>query len=153
MSEPPSVVFVVDDDASIRDALRRLIRSVGLQVEMFGSAQEFLLRELPDVPSCLVLDVQLPGKRGLDFQRELAQADIHIPIIFITGCGDIPMSVRAMKAGALEFLTKPFHDQDLLDAIHQALERDRLLRQHHRMSCQARLGHVASGTGTRARSG
>src|SRR6204780_2960563 len=129
MSEPPSVVFVVDDDASIRDALKSLIRSVGLKVEAFGSPREFLQGKRPDAPSCLVLDVRLPGESGLDLQRELAEANIHIPIIFITGHGDIPMSVRAMKAGAVEFLTKPFRDQDLLDAIQVALERDRARRQ------------------------
>jgi FixJ family two-component response regulator len=122
-------VFVVDDDASLREALKSLIRSVGLQVELFGSAQEFLQRKRPDVPSCLVLDIRLPGTSGLDFQRRLAEAGISIPIIFITGHGDIPMSVRAMKAGAVEFLTKPFRDQDLLDAIHTGLERDRARRQ------------------------
>src|SRR6204780_146800 len=129
MSEPPSVVFVVDDDASIRDALKSLIRSVGLKVEAFGSPREFLQGKRPDAPSCLVLDVRLPGESGLDLQRELAEANIHIPIIFITGHGDIPMSVRAMKAGAIEFLTKPFRDQDLLDAIQVALERNRTRRQ------------------------
>ena len=128
MSEPPSIVFVVDDDASIRDALKSLIRSVGLRVAAFGSPREFLQAKRPDAPSCLVLDVRLPGESGLDLQRELAEASIHIPIIFITGHGDIPMSVRAMKAGAVEFLTKPFRDQDLLDAIQQALERDNTRR-------------------------
>jgi FixJ family two-component response regulator len=129
MSEPPSIVFVVDDDASIRDALKSLIRSVGLKVELFGSPREFLQAKRPNAPSCLVLDVRLPGESGLDLQRELAAANIHIPIIFITGHGDIPMSVKAMKAGAVEFLTKPFRDQDLLDAIQVALERDRAGRQ------------------------
>jgi FixJ family two-component response regulator len=129
MPEPRSIVFVVDDDASIRSALRSLIRSVGLQVELFGSAQELLQSKRPDVPSCLVLDIRLPGISGLDFQRKLAEANISIPIIFITGHGDVPMSVRAMKAGAVEFLTKPFRDQDLLDAIQVALERDRARRQ------------------------
>jgi RNA polymerase sigma factor (sigma-70 family) len=129
MSEPPSTVFVIDDDASLREALKSLIRSVGLQVELFGSAQEFLQRKPPDGPSCLILDIRLPGIGGLDFQRKLAEANIPIPIIFITGHGDIPMSVRAMKAGAVEFLTKPFRDQDLLDAIQLALERDRARRQ------------------------
>jgi FixJ family two-component response regulator len=130
MTEPHSLVFVVDDDASVREALKRLIRSVGLQVELFGSAREFLQGKRPDVPSCLVLDVRLPGISGLDFQRQLAETNIPIPIIFITGHGDIPMSVRAMKGGAVEFLTKPFRDQDLLDAIQLALERDRVRRQH-----------------------
>src|SRR5580658_11091554 len=129
MIEPNSIVFVVDDDASLRDALKSLIRSVGLQVELFGSTQEFLQRKGPNVPSCLVLDIRLPGTSGLDFQRKLTEANISIPIIFITGHGDIAMSVRAMKAGAIEFLTKPFRDQDLLDAIHTGLERDRARRQ------------------------
>lgn len=129
MTELHDVVFIVDDDASVRDALERLIRSVGLRVELFGSAQEFLQRGRPAVPSCLVLDVRLPGKSGFDLQRELAEANIDIPIIFITGHGDIPMSVRAMKAGAVEFLAKPFRDQDLLDVIQVALERDRATRQ------------------------
>jgi RNA polymerase sigma factor (sigma-70 family) len=125
MTELHHVVFIVDDDASVRDALKRLIRSVGLRVELFGSAREFLQRGRPDVPSCLVLDVRLPGIGGLDLQRQLADANVQTPIIFITAHGDIPMSVRAMKAGAVEFLTKPFRDQDLLDAIQIALERDR----------------------------
>jgi RNA polymerase sigma factor (sigma-70 family) len=129
MTAPESIVFVIDDDAAIRNALRSLIPSVGLQVELFGSAQEFLQRKLPDAPGCLVLDIRLPGISGLDFQRKLIEANLPIPIIFITGHGDIPMSVRAMKAGAVEFLTKPFRDQDLLDAIHIALERDRARRQ------------------------
>ena len=121
-------VFVVDDDAAVRAAIQGLLKSVGLQSETFGIAHEFLRRKRPDGPSCLVLDVSLPGVNGLDFQRELADAGIQIPIIFITGHGDIPMTVRAMKSGAVEFLTKPFQDQDLLDAIHQALDRDRLAR-------------------------
>ena len=128
MAEAEPIVFVVDDDPSIRRAMRRLIGSVGLQVELFGSAKEFLLSKRPDGPSCLVLDIRLPGISGLDFQRSLAEANIHIPIIFITAHGDIPMTVRAMKAGAVEFLTKPFRDQDLLDAIHVALERNRVRR-------------------------
>ena len=122
-------VFVVDDDASVRDALSSLLRSVDLEVETFGSAAEFLRATLPDAPSCLVLDVRLPGVSGLDFQGELAKSGIHIPIIFVTGHGDIPMSVKAMKAGAVEFLTKPFRDQDMLDAIQVALERDRARRE------------------------
>ena len=129
MTELPPIVFVVDDDASVRNALKSLIRSVGLQVELFGSAQEFLQSKRPNAPSCLILDIRLPGISGLDFQRKLAEAGNFIPIIFITGHGDIPMSVRAMKGGAVEFLTKPFRDQDLLDAIHVALERDRARRQ------------------------
>jgi FixJ family two-component response regulator len=125
MMKTDPLVFVVDDDPSIRDALDNLIRSVGFRVQAFSSAQEFLRSELPEVPRCLVLDVRLPGLSGLDLQRELAAADVQIPIIFITGHGDIPMSVRAMKAGAVEFLTKPYRAQDLLDAIYQAIERDR----------------------------
>ena len=119
------VVFVIDDDASVRAALSSLIRSVGLRVEVFASASEFLAAKRTDGPSCLILDVRLPGVSGLNFQAELAKANIVIPIIFITGHGDIPMSVKAMKAGAVEFLTKPFRDQDLLDAIKVALERAR----------------------------
>ena len=128
MSNVEQIVFVIDDDESVREALKSLIRSVGLSIETFASAHEFLQRPRPDVPACLILDVRMPGLSGLDLQRDLAEANIHIPIIFITGHGDIPMSVRAMKAGAVEFLTKPFRDQDLLDAIQQALERDRLVR-------------------------
>jgi FixJ family two-component response regulator len=119
------IVFVVDDDESMREALRNLFRSVRLRIETFGSAADFLRSKLPDVASCLVLDVRLPGLSGLDFQAELAKANIHIPIIFMTGHGDIPMSVQAMKAGAVDFLTKPFRDQDMLDAVAAALERDR----------------------------
>lgn len=128
MTESRPTVFVVDDDAAVREAIESLVRSVGLRAEVFGSAQEFLRKKPSDGPSCLVLDVRLPGPSGLDFQQELARADIQIPIIFITGHGDIPMTVRAMKAGAVEFLTKPFRDQDLLDAIQQALDRDRTMR-------------------------
>lgn len=124
MSDSPTVI-VVDDDLAIRESLEGLMRSVGLRVELFGSAQEFLSAKQPNGPACLVLDVRLPGRSGLEFQNELAGANIPLPIIFITGHGDIPMSVRAMKAGAVEFLTKPFRDQDLLDAIQHALERDR----------------------------
>jgi serine/threonine protein kinase len=126
--ETAGIVFVVDDDESIREALESLISSVGLSVATFATAREFLQSRGPDVPGCLVLDVRLPGLSGLDLQRELANANIHTPIVFITGHGDIPMTVRAMKAGAVEFLTKPFRDQDLLDAIQQALERDRTAR-------------------------
>jgi RNA polymerase sigma factor (sigma-70 family) len=129
MTYQHSIVFVVDDDDSLREALKRLIRSVGLQVEVFASAEEFLRRKQLDVPGCLILDIRLRGISGLDFQRKLAEANIPIPIIFITGHGDIPMSVRAMKAGAVEFLTKPFRDQDLLDAIQVGLERDQARRQ------------------------
>src|SRR5918996_319557 len=136
MSDPDPVVFVVDDDASIREALTSLLRSVGLGVDTFGSAREFLNGPRPDAPGCLVLDVRLPGLSGLDLQRELAVAQIDLPIIFITGHGDIPMTVRAMKAGAVEFLTKPFRDQDLLDANQQAIERDRVVR-HQRAELAA----------------
>ena len=129
MTDQHSMVFVVDDDDAVRDALKRLIRSVGLQVELFASAEEFLQRKQTDAPACLILDIRLRGISGLDFQRKLAEANIPIPIIFITGHGDIPMSVRAMKAGAVEFLTKPFRDQDLLDAIQIGLQRDRARRQ------------------------
>jgi len=129
MSDPSPLVFVVDDDPSIRDALTSLIRSVGLRVETFGSARGFLTRQPPDAPGCLVLDVRLPGLSGLDLQREPASVEISLPIIFITGHGDIPMTVRAMKAGAVEFLPKPFRDQELLDAITQAIRRDRVERQ------------------------
>ena len=122
------VVFVVDDDISMREALRNLLRSVGLRAETFDAAQEFLASHRPDAPACLVLDVRLPGLSGLDLQREMVKADIEIPIIFITGHGDIQMSVRAMKAGAVEFLVKPFRDQDLLDAVQQAIGRDRETR-------------------------
>ena len=128
---PPdrSLVYVVDDDASVRDALDSLIRSIGLRVETFCSGREFLRRSPHQGPACLVLDVRLPDRSGLDLQRELAAGGCTLPIIFITGHGDIPMSVRAMKAGAIEFLTKPFRDQDLLDAIHQALECNRVARE------------------------
>jgi FixJ family two-component response regulator len=124
-----SNVFIIDDDFSVRIAIQGLLKSVGLRSELFASPQEFLARQGGDGPSCLVLDVRLPGPSGLDFQRQLAEAGIQIPIIFITGHGDIPMSVKAMKSGAVEFLTKPFRDQDLLDAIQQALERDLARRQ------------------------
>jgi FixJ family two-component response regulator len=127
----PPTVFVIDDDALIRAAIQGLLKSVGLKSESFGKPQDFLRRGRPDGPSCLVLDVRLPGINGLEFQQELAHAGILIPIIFITGHGDIPMTVKAMKSGAVEFLTKPFRDQELLDAVHQALDRDRALRQRH----------------------
>ena len=126
MTQP--MVFVVDDDASMRGAVSNLIRSVGFQVEAFTSAQEFLASTRPDTPCCLILDVRLPQVSGLDIQAELTKAQIHIPIIFVTGHGDVPMSVKAMKAGAVEFLTKPFRDQDLLDAVKVALERSRVSR-------------------------
>jgi FixJ family two-component response regulator len=127
--EDTLTVFVIDDDAAVRASIQGLLKSVSLRSEAFGTAEEFLRSKRQDGPGCLVLDVRLPGVNGLDFQRELADAGIRIPIIFITGHGDIPMTVKAMKSGAVEFLTKPFLDQDLLDAIHQALERDRLVRQ------------------------
>jgi FixJ family two-component response regulator len=128
MSAERSVVFVVDDDVSIQDSLRNLFRSVGLNVKTFATAQDFLSSRHPDVSACLVLDVRLPGLSGLDLQRKLVEANVQMPIIFITGHGDIQMSVRAMKAGAVEFLTKPFRDQDLLDAVQQAIDRDRAAR-------------------------
>jgi len=124
-AEAQPIVYVIDDDASLRDALARLFRSVGLQVTAFASGPEFLRNKLPEGPSCLVLDVRLPGLSGLDFQAELAKANIDIPIVFMTGHGDIPMTVRAMKAGAIEFLPKPFRDQDMLDAVQTGLDRDR----------------------------
>ena len=123
------IVFVVEDDVSMRRALNNLFQSVGLEVELFGSASEMLRSQLPDVASCLVLDIRLPGLSGLDFQTELAKANIHIPIIFMTGHGDIPMTVRAMKGGAVDFLTKPFREQDMLDAVRAAIERDRKRRE------------------------
>src|SRR5262247_3239467 len=128
MSKTSAVVYVVDDDESMRRALGALVRSATLRVQTFPSAQEFLAFSRPDVPSCLVLDVQLPGLSGLDLQQELIKAKVQIPIIFLTGHGDVPMSVRAMKAGAVEFLTKPFDDQDLLRAIQEAIKRDRVAR-------------------------
>jgi len=128
MVEERAVVFVIDDDSSMRVALEDLVRSVDLEVRTFAAPQEFLQSKPPDVAGCLVLDVRLPGMSGLTFQKELAKEGLALPVIFITGHGDIPMSVRAMKAGAVEFLTKPFHDQDLLDAIHAAVERDRRSR-------------------------
>src|ERR1700726_753706 len=136
-----STVFVIDDDDLVRASIQGLLKSVGLRSETFGAAQEFLRSKRPDVPSCLVLDVRLPGINGLDFQRELAEAGIRIPIIFITGHGDIPMSVKAMKSGAVEFLTKPFRSQDLLDAIYQALDRDRVARQQESELGELRKRH------------
>jgi FixJ family two-component response regulator len=133
------IVFVVDDDASMREALRSLFQSVGLWVEVFGSAPELLQNKFPNVASCLVLDIRLPGASGLDFQDALAEADIRIPIIFMTGHGDIPMSVKAMKAGAVDFLTKPFRDQDMLDAVTMALERDRKRRDDEKVVFGLRL--------------
>ena len=128
MKEPESIVFVIDDEALIREGIRSLIKSIGIRVETFSSAGEFMLAKRPDVPSCLVLDVRMPGTSGLDLQRKLSDAGIKIPIIFITGHGDIPMSVRAMKEGAVEFLTKPVRGQDLLDAVQKAVALDRELR-------------------------
>jgi len=125
MKDSDPIVFVVDDDASVRDAVQRLIASVGLRVQTFGSTREFLSSKRPEAPACLVLDVRLPDSSGLELQDDLAQANVHIPIIFITGHADVPMTVRAMKAGAVEFLTKPFRGQELLDAIQQAIAKDR----------------------------
>jgi FixJ family two-component response regulator len=137
-SGPPSTVYIVDDDASVRRGLSNLVRSVGLQAEVFASAAEFLAAKRPDAPACLILDVRLPGLSGLDFQAELTKARNQIPIIFITGHGDIPMTVKAMKAGAIEFLTKPFRDQDLLDAVQVALERARVTHQNEQSAAQLR---------------
>jgi FixJ family two-component response regulator len=157
-ADPQNVVFVIDDDASLRESLSSLLRSIGLHVELFDSAAQFLKSKRPDVPSCLVLDVRLPGLSGLDFQSELIKNDIHVPIIFITGHGDIPMSVRAMKAGAIEFLTKPLREQDLLDAVQAGLDRDRARRESDKTVTELRsryesltgreqevIGYVASG--------
>jgi FixJ family two-component response regulator len=137
LPEPDAIVWVVDDDASVREALRSLIRSAGLRVETLASAQEFLARPRVEAPSCLVLDVRMPRVSGLDLQKRMAEISLQIPIVFITGHGDVPTSVRAMKAGAVEFLTKPFDDQDLLEAIQQAIKRDREARQR-----QAELGEL-----------
>lgn len=136
MTQSEVQVYVVEDDPSMRNALKNLLKSVGLHAKLFASAQEFVAAERPEIASCLILDVRLPGISGLDLQRELSKSNNHIPIIFITAHGDIPMSVRAMKAGAVEFLTKPFRDQDLLDAIQVALDRDRVRR--------ARESHIAA---------
>ena len=168
MPEPEAIVYVVDDDESVRESLEGLIRSAGLRVETFASAQQFLASPRPnspdsmDAPSCLVLDVHLPGLSGLDLQKRMAEVDIEIPIIFITGRGDIPMSVQAMKAGAVEFLTKPFREQDLLDAIKQAIERDRDARRRQAETAELRrryesltpreqevMGLVVSGLGNK----
>ena len=129
-SEARSTVLIIDDDADLRNSVGRLLRSVGLNAQLFASIPDFLKTECPNTPACLVLDIRLPGKSGLDFQRELATANIHLPIVFITGHGDIPMTVQAMKGGAIEFLTKPFRDQDLLDAIQLGLKRDRSRRKN-----------------------
>ena len=136
--ETEATVFIVDDDAQVRESLKDLIRSVGLRVELFASAQEFLGAQHPDAPTCLVLDVRMPGLSGFDLQKQASEAGLEIPIIFITGHGDIPMTVRAMKAGAIEFLSKPFRDQDLLDAIQQALERSRKAREQQSVTKELR---------------
>jgi FixJ family two-component response regulator len=158
MSETEAIVFVVDDDLSFPRSVERLIRLAGFKVQPFASAREFLSADSPEVPSCLVTDVRMPGLSGLDLQRELTQIGRHIPIIFITGHGDIPMSVRAIKAGAVEFLTKPFRERELLEAIEQALERNRLARIEHEKLAELReryesltprerqvMAHVVSG--------
>jgi FixJ family two-component response regulator len=133
MSTPPErTVFIVDDDADVRASMRRLLKTVGLQAEVFANAQDFQHRKISHGPSCLVLDIRLPGMSGLDVQRDLINAGVNIPIIFITAHADVPMTVQAMKSGAVEFLTKPFRDQDLLDAIEQALQRDQVARQHQK---------------------
>ena len=138
MTAAEAVVFVVDDDVGTRESLKNLIRSVGLRAETFASAQDFLRSTRPDAPSCLVLDVRLPGLSGLDLQKRMAEVEVAIPIVFISGHGDIPMSVQAMKAGAVEFLTKPFREQELLDAIQQALERDRNAREQRAETAELR---------------
>jgi FixJ family two-component response regulator len=138
-SAKESIVFVIDDDVAMRATLSSLFRSVGLRVELFGSTHEFARIKMPDVASCLVLDIRLPGVSGLDFHAELAEADIRIPIIFMTGHGDIPMSVKAMKAGAVDFLTKPFRDQDILDAVIRAIERDQKRRDSERAVSELRI--------------
>lgn len=143
MSQEQPIVFVVDDDASMREAVQDLIASVGLQARGFASPREFLTADRPDAPACLVLDVRLPGSSGLNFQQELVQAGVHIPVIFITGHGDIPMSVRAIKAGAVEFLTKPFRDQELLDAINAGIERNREQRREAAVMDDLRRRHAA----------
>lgn len=137
-NEPQPIVFVIDDDRSMQIALTYLFRSMSFNVEVFGSAPEFLAAKLPDVPSCLVLDIRLPGVSGLEFQDKLAKAGIRIPIVFMTGHGDIPMSVKAMKAGAVDFLTKPFRDQDMLDAVTRAIDRDRAARADSRAVAKLR---------------
>lgn len=142
-ADDASTVFVIDDDALVRSSIQGLLKSVGLHCEAFETAEEFLRAKRPDVPSCLVLDVSLPGISGLDFQRELADQGVDIPVIFITGHGDIPMSVKAMKSGAVEFLTKPFVDQDLLDAVQQALDHDRATRQRQGALAELRKHYEA----------
>ncbi len=143
MKESNPIVFVIDDDALIRDGIKSLIHSVGLRAETFSSARDFMASSRPDAPACLVLDVRMPGQSGLDLQRQLSEADIHIPIIFITGHGDIPMSVRAMKEGAFEFLTKPVRGQDLLDAVQKAVVVDRKLRQERAELLKIRRSFVS----------
>jgi len=138
VTKQTAIVFIVDDDQAVRDSLRDLFESIGLRVEVFASAPEILQAKRPDAPCCLVLDVRLPGPSGLDFQRELNERNVIVPIVFLTGHGDIPMSVRAMKAGAVEFLTKPFREQDLLDAVKAALDRDRAGREEARLSAALR---------------
>ena len=138
---PSQIVFVIDDDASMREAISRLLEAVGLTVQTFASAKEFLSKKLPNVPACVVLDVRLPGLSGLDLQREMVERGIHIPVIFITGHGDIPMSVQAMKAGAVEFLTKPFRDQDLLDAVRSGIQVDRKARKERAELTELREDH------------
>lgn len=148
--DDPPVVIVIDDDPSVRAALADLLGSVGLQAQLFASTQAFLRSERIDAPGCLVLDIRMPGQSGLDFQRTMADADIHLPVIFITGHGDIPMSVRAMKAGAIEFLTKPFRDQDLLDAIQQGIEKDRIRRREAAAAADLRARYGSLNEGERA---
>jgi FixJ family two-component response regulator len=145
MKEAESIVFIIDDDPLYRASTERLVRSVGFSVQSFQSARDFVGSRQPNVPSCLILDVRLPGLSGLDLQRELAEAGVHLPIIFVTGYGDIPMSVQAMKAGAVEFLTKPFRDQVLLDAIRQAIERDRVARQQRARDANLRRRYESLG--------
>lgn len=145
MKEAESIVFIIDDDPLYRASTERLVRSVGFGVQSFQSARDFVGSRRPNVPSCLILDVRLPGLSGLDLQRELAEAGVHLPIIFVTGYGDIPMSVQAMKAGAVEFLTKPFRDQVLLDAIRQAIERDRVARQQRARDANLRRRYESLG--------
>jgi FixJ family two-component response regulator len=145
MKEAESIVFIIDDDPLYRASTERLVRSVGFSVQIFQSARDFVGSRRPNLPSCLILDVRLPGLSGLDLQRELAEAGVHLPIIFVTGYGDIPMSVQAMKAGAVEFLTKPFRDQVLLDAIRQAIERDRVARQQRAREANLRRRYESLG--------
>jgi len=145
MKEAESIVFIIDDDPLYRASTERLVRSVGFSVQSFQSARDFVGSRRPNVPSCLILDVRLPGLSGLDLQRELAEAGVHLPIIFVTGYGDIPMSVQAMKAGAVEFLTKPFRDQVLLDAIRQAIDRDRVARQQRARDANLRRRYESLG--------